>query len=69
MSWHCGLEPACFSSTTPGPRAGMLYDIDGDGLADLINMGTAGSQQALVFNGTTWVNDSNYTTRAARHRD
>ena len=43
------------------PTGWNVVDINGDGLADLVNMGTAGSQQALLFNGTTWVNDPNYT--------
>jgi len=43
------------------PTGWTLVDINGDGLADLVYMGSNGSQEALLFNGSSWAKDTNYS--------
>ena len=63
LSHQLALEARAgiFLSSDTWATGWSALDINGDGLADLVYMGGNGSQQALLFNGVSWVQDANYT--------
>ena len=50
-----------FTINDTWPTGWSFFDINGDGMGDAVYLG-AGSQRALLFTGTSWVQDENYTS-------